>query len=197
MLAPTVYPTYMRPITVARMRCGVNSAASAIPVETAPPSPIPASTRSDSSCVKLSANADVLNISGGTIAGNIVGQGTSNTINFAAGSGTFTYGSAFNFSTINQVNVSSGTAILDGTNSAAHVTVNGGALQIGDAGATLTEVVRGWRSHWPRTLPIPHPSPRNKAWIKRNPWFAEEVLPALRQRVADALGRQGSTGVDD
>jgi hypothetical protein len=91
--------------------------------------------------IKLSANADVLNISGGTIAGNIVGQGTSNTINFAAGSGTFTYGSAFNFSTINQVNVSSGTAILDGTNSAAHVTVNGGALQIGDAanpGATLT-----------------------------------------------------------
>ena len=71
------------------------------------------------------------------------------------------------------------------------------AYHLPDAGATLTDVVRGWRSHWPRTLPVPHPSPRNKAWIKRNPWFAEDVLPALRQRVADALGRQSSTGVDD
>jgi uracil-DNA glycosylase len=37
-------------------------------------------------------------------------------------------------------------------------------------------------------LPLPHPSPRNNLWLRRNPWFETEVLPALRQRVAEALG---------
>jgi uracil-DNA glycosylase len=37
-------------------------------------------------------------------------------------------------------------------------------------------------------LPLPHPSPRNNLWLRRNPWFEAEVLPALRQRVAEALG---------
>lgn len=57
-------------------------------------------------------------------------------------------------------------------------------------GATLTERVAGWREHWPRTLPLPHPSPRNQAWIKRHPWFEAELLPALRRRVAEVLGAQ-------
>ncbi|QID16333.1 uracil-DNA glycosylase family protein [Nitrogeniibacter mangrovi] len=57
-----------------------------------------------------------------------------------------------------------------------------------DAGrVALTEVVRDWRRHWPARLPLPHPSPRNNRWLVRNPWFAEEVLPALRARVADVL----------
>jgi hypothetical protein len=90
--------------------------------------------------VNLSTNADVLNISGGTIAGNIVGQGTQNTLNFALGSGTFTYGSAFGFSAINQVNVNSGKVILDGTNSATNVTVNGGILQVGDQSNTTAQL---------------------------------------------------------
>jgi hypothetical protein len=85
-----------------------------------------------SGMIKLSSQADALNVSGGTIAGNIVGQGT-DTITFALGSGTFTYGNAFGFTGINQVNVNSGTVILDGTNSATNVTVNGGILEIGDA----------------------------------------------------------------
>jgi uncharacterized protein with beta-barrel porin domain len=94
-----------------------------------------------SGMIKLSSQADALNVSGGTIAGNIVGKGTSDTVNFALGSGTFTYGSAFGFTGVNQVNVNSGTVILDGTNSATNVTVNSGILEIGDAantGATLT-----------------------------------------------------------
>lgn len=39
-----------------------------------------------------------------------------------------------------------------------------------------------------RVIPLPHPSPRNNLWLRRNPWFEAEVLPALRQRVAEALG---------
>jgi len=78
--------------------------------------------------VKLSANADVLNISGGAINGNIVGQGASDTINFALGSGTFNYAAAYGFSGINQVNINSGAVVLNGANSAANINVNGGTL---------------------------------------------------------------------
>ncbi len=49
--------------------------------------------------------------------------------------------------------------------------------------ATLTRVVREWRSHAPAVLPLPHPSPRNRRWLAANPWFAEEVLPLLAERV--------------
>ena len=45
---------------------------------------------------------------------------------------------------------------------------------------TLTDTVRAWRDYLPQFLPMPHPSPRNQMWLKRNPWFAEEVLPFLR-----------------
>jgi uncharacterized protein with beta-barrel porin domain len=89
--------------------------------------------------IKLSANADMLNIAGGAIDGNIIGKGTSDTINFALASGTFTYGSSFGFSGINQVNVNSGTVILNGTNSATNVDVNGGMLAgIGTVNSTVT-----------------------------------------------------------
>ncbi|MGH8704055.1 MAG: uracil-DNA glycosylase family protein, partial [Burkholderiales bacterium] len=36
-------------------------------------------------------------------------------------------------------------------------------------------------------LPLPHPSPRNKLWLKKNPWFEKEVIPALRRRVREML----------
>ncbi|MCG8545792.1 MAG: uracil-DNA glycosylase family protein [Alphaproteobacteria bacterium] len=49
---------------------------------------------------------------------------------------------------------------------------------------TMTETVRRWREYLPEYLPLPHPSWRNTAWLKRNPWFADEVLPALRERVS-------------
>ncbi|MGB0554284.1 MAG: uracil-DNA glycosylase family protein [Alphaproteobacteria bacterium] len=50
---------------------------------------------------------------------------------------------------------------------------------------TLTETVRHWREYTPDFLPLPHPSWRNNVWVKKNPWFAEEVLPMLRERVAE------------
>lgn len=57
------------------------------------------------------------------------------------------------------------------------------------ARASLTDTVRDWRAYLARgVLPLPHPSPRNQLWGKRNPWFAEELLPVLRERVAHALG---------
>ncbi len=52
---------------------------------------------------------------------------------------------------------------------------------------TLTETVRHCQDYLPEFLPLPHPSPRNQLWLKRNPWFAEEVLPLLRERLADLL----------
>lgn len=56
------------------------------------------------------------------------------------------------------------------------------------AGASLTDTVRDWRMHLARgVLPLPHPSPRNQLWTRRNPWFGEELLPVLRERVAHAL----------
>jgi uracil-DNA glycosylase len=46
---------------------------------------------------------------------------------------------------------------------------------------TLTETVRAWREYQPTYLPLPHPSGRNNAWMRRNPWFEAEVLPVLRR----------------
>lgn len=59
---------------------------------------------------------------------------------------------------------------------------------LGEAcGSTVTENVRNFRKHLPAYLPLVHPSPRNKVWHKRNPWFASEVLPELQRRVRTAL----------
>lgn len=55
------------------------------------------------------------------------------------------------------------------------------------AKSTLTETVANYAEYLPRYLPLPHPSPRNRLWLKRNPWFAAEVLPQLRKRVATTL----------
>jgi uracil-DNA glycosylase len=48
---------------------------------------------------------------------------------------------------------------------------------------TLAQTVRAWREYLPEFFPLPHPSPRNRLWMKNNPWFVKEVLPALRRRV--------------
>lgn len=56
-----------------------------------------------------------------------------------------------------------------------------------EGAVSLTELVRSWRDHWPALVPLPHPSPRNNIWLKRNPWFARDLLPQLRKRVARIL----------
>ena len=53
----------------------------------------------------------------------------------------------------------------------------------------LSETVGKWREVYgsddrPRLMPTPHPSWRNNAWLKRNPWFETELLPVLRAEVA-------------
>ncbi len=54
---------------------------------------------------------------------------------------------------------------------------------------TLTECVMDWRRHANDCFVLPHPSPRNQLWLRRNPWFAEETVPALQQHIATLLGR--------
>jgi len=49
---------------------------------------------------------------------------------------------------------------------------------------TMTDTVRAWRDYGPKFLPLPHPSWRNNAWIKKNPWFEAELVPHLRARVS-------------
>ena len=51
----------------------------------------------------------------------------------------------------------------------------------------VTETVAGWRDHAPRLFPLPHPSWRNTAWLKRNPWFETDLLPPLRAEVRKVL----------
>lgn len=53
--------------------------------------------------------------------------------------------------------------------------------------ATLTDTVIHYADFLPRYFPLPHPSPRNRLWQSRNPWFAERVLPELRKQVQIAL----------
>ncbi len=53
---------------------------------------------------------------------------------------------------------------------------------------SLTETVKAAQAFWngsdsPRVLPLPHPSWRNTAWLKKNPWFEREILPLLKEEV--------------
>lgn len=52
---------------------------------------------------------------------------------------------------------------------------------------TLTETVRNWRNYAEDTLPLPHPSPRNNIWLRKNAWFETEVIPHLKQKVERLL----------
>jgi uracil-DNA glycosylase len=53
----------------------------------------------------------------------------------------------------------------------------------------VTERVAAWRDHAPAVFPLPHPSWRNTAWLRKNPWFEAELLPVLRTRVQEVLTR--------
>lgn len=70
-----------------------------------------------------------------------------------------------------------------------------------DRKKTLTETVGAWREYWydrehptgtPRIMPLPHPSWRNNAWIKKNLWFEQEQLPVLRQQITRILDESRS-----
>ena len=54
-------------------------------------------------------------------------------------------------------------------------------------GSTVTSVVKEWRQQLPSTIVLPHPSPRNNRWLKQNPWFEEQVIPALKRRTLEVI----------
>ena len=53
--------------------------------------------------------------------------------------------------------------------------------------SSVTSIVERWKEFAPSVMPLPHPSPRNNIWLKRNPWFAETLLPAFKELVTRAL----------
>ncbi|GKS82404.1 hypothetical protein LPAF129_20900 [Ligilactobacillus pabuli] len=55
--------------------------------------------------------------------------------------------------------------------------------------ATLKETIQNYHNYLPEYLPLVHPSPRNRRWLKNNPWFETLILPELQGRVADLLER--------
>lgn len=53
--------------------------------------------------------------------------------------------------------------------------------------ATLTETVRNWREYFPEFVVLPHPSPRNNIWLKKNEWFERNLVPGLSGIVKNLL----------
>lgn len=51
----------------------------------------------------------------------------------------------------------------------------------------LTETVQHYKNYLPRFFPLVHPSPRNKIWQKRNPWFEQEVVPELQKKIREII----------
>jgi uracil-DNA glycosylase len=52
---------------------------------------------------------------------------------------------------------------------------------------TLTETVENYKEYLPQYLPLPHPSPRNRFWLTKNPWFGTEVVPVLQKQLQTIL----------
>ena len=51
----------------------------------------------------------------------------------------------------------------------------------------VNDAVVNWDGHGDKTFVLPHPSWRNTGWLKRNPFFETDVVPALQQAVKKAL----------
>jgi uracil-DNA glycosylase len=54
---------------------------------------------------------------------------------------------------------------------------------------TLTETVRNWREYYPQFIVLPHPSPRNNIWLKKNDWFEKDLVPRLESLVSKHIHR--------
>ncbi|HNP18728.1 MAG TPA: uracil-DNA glycosylase family protein [Fulvivirga sp.] len=55
------------------------------------------------------------------------------------------------------------------------------------SGKNLTETVKNFKDYLPQYFPLPHPSPRNRFWMAKNPWFQDEVIPLLKSKVLSSL----------
>lgn len=68
------------------------------------------------------------------------------------------------------------------------VLIGGAAMRWHLGRKSVTQTVQDWRIYAARRIfPLPHPSWRNTAWVKRHPWFEAELLPELRQAVQDLM----------
>ncbi|BDS14850.1 uracil-DNA glycosylase family protein [Aureispira anguillae] len=56
-----------------------------------------------------------------------------------------------------------------------------------DRKKNLTETVRSFEEYLPAFIPLPHPSPRNRFWLSKNPWFEKNVVPLLQERIHEIL----------
>lgn len=54
----------------------------------------------------------------------------------------------------------------------------------------LTETVRAYKDFLPKYIPLPHPSPRNRFWLSKNPWFNDQVVPELQERVSKIIKKR-------
>lgn len=63
------------------------------------------------------------------------------------------------------------------------------AWHLPESKLNITDSAKAWASFPDSIMVIPHPSPRNNIWLKRNPWYETEVVPELRSRVDTTLGR--------
>ncbi len=63
------------------------------------------------------------------------------------------------------------------------------ARYVPDRAKTLTGTVARWADYLPDRVVLPHPSPRNRHWLTKNPWFEADTLPAVRARLDEVLQR--------
>ncbi len=54
---------------------------------------------------------------------------------------------------------------------------------------TLTETVKSFQEYLPKFIVLPHPSPRNNIWLKKNQWFEEELVPVLKKKIKSLTNR--------
>ena len=52
---------------------------------------------------------------------------------------------------------------------------------------TLTETVKNWQEYQPEYFVLPHPSPRNNIWLKKNPWFEKKLVPKLKKKIKELI----------
>ena len=52
---------------------------------------------------------------------------------------------------------------------------------------TLTETVKNWQEYQPEYFVLPHPSPRNNIWLKKNPWFEKKLVPKLKKKIKELM----------
>ena len=61
------------------------------------------------------------------------------------------------------------------------------AYHFNDKKMSVTERVQSWQQYWPSRIPLPHPSPRNRIWLKRNPWYEQKLIPELRSQIKKCI----------